>query len=830
MSLATDLSLFSSTTYPNRGETDPAKKTPAWIRQYAAAGVTEFMRSQASWLMWAHDPTIADNLAYALGEQDTGQYRRFSGGAGVDRNSIKITNRDGHFESGDDGAQVYHRRSGGGGGDTDPMALDSIIKATPLAILPVKLDALESTIVERGYEVDITALGQKADQEKKDHEALMRFWMEQGSDFRAAGIVPPAGLPDPMPATEPELKTYLDNWQVEAAAALERKLRICAIESGLEQILSDARKDVLRHGYTCLADFQQPGKRPISKHIPVQRGMFPHSAYADYRDMTMGGYWEVINHDTLMAEVNNNNRLTSNREGKNWTREDRQALKQLAMAGLPNNILDDVTQSDKANTGALKVVRWYFLTDDDWAEETYQAEDGSWKKKKAKADQPGPTMKGGEINKATINCLYECMLICGTALAYNCRKVLDQGRDLHNPNKAKMPFSITAPMMASNHAVSVTKNAKTIIDEIERSYRAYMAVKRTYTPEGNNYPPDLLGAMAAAMHIEGDNPEQAALRYIKQTGDSHFPNVNPDTSQPLQNPITANPHGIPPAMLQHMTDVFQQYQLLEMMTGANAVLSAATPQGDAMGKGVNQIAVQGAANIMSNTRDGLKRCYENHVRNLAGRIWLTEQDTPVTGTVKNPDGSKTDVGPYPKLHEYGFFMDVQLGPAQEEKDRLEQSAQLATQGPTPQLNYDDYLHVCWLIKGNLKTAQQYMAVAVSRKRRQDEEKAAKLQQQNGDISTQTAQAAAQAQMQADAAKHQQAMEKAQFDRETSWGITDRQNENQRLIAQNNTAAKVEVAHITELGQAVRTDVNNQHALQHTALQAALEPEPEPAAA
>jgi hypothetical protein len=825
MNLTQDLSAFSNTAFPQRVITDPAAKTPAWIRQMAAAGVTEFMRSQSNWHLWAHDTHIGQNIQYAEGEQDTRQYARLITGSGLTHNSLEVTNRDGIYQ-GPEGEQTTSV-SGGGTGPKDPMGLSSIINAKPLPILPVKLRGLKSTVMQQGYEATITALGKKAKKQAEEHEAELRLWVDFGGALKEQGMSPPPSMPDPMPETEAEIRTYLDNWQVGAAAELERKVKICWIESGGAQQMSEVADDILRHGYGCLADFQLPGQRPVTKRIMPHRGMFLPSAFPDYRDMSMGGYWEVLNLDDVLSE-SANNRRTCNAAGTNWTKEDRDRLRQLAQSTLPDTMTanDPLTGAMASGTGTVTVIRWYFRTDDLWGQESYRDESGATKKKKVGHDQEEPSKEGGKITRKLLNCLYEATLICGLDLAYNCQKVYDQGRDLHDPSKARMPFSIFVAGLVQGHPVSVTRNAKGIIDEIERSFRAYLAVKRTYTPDGVNVPPDLLEKMAEAMKIGGKNPAMAAYEYIKLTGDSFFPNIDPDTNMPVVSPITANPFGVPEAAAQHLADVFQQMQLLEMVTGANAVVSAATPTGDAMGKGVNQIALQGAANVMSYLRDGLKLIYESHARNLAGRIWLTEKDVPVTGVVSDLDGTKRQVKPVPDLYEYEFFMQVDLGPTVEEKAAFKQNAFAATQGgPAAQITMADYMQICWLVEGNLKTAQRYMAVAVDRKARRDEAKALNLQKANAEGNATAGQAVEEARQKTIQMEHQLRMSELQFTRETAWGGIDRQVQGQDRNSERMADSRVQVATIAEAGDVERTNATHQHEKENTVLTAALQPPP-----
>lgn len=835
MSFHTDLAQFLTSGFPNRAETDPAKKTPAWIRQMAAGGLTELWRSKAHWGLWAFDNDIANNLKYALGEQDTNQYTRMGkGGAGLNANSIEVTNRDGHFDEAGD----YHGRRGSGGGATDPTGLDSIINAPPLPILPTKIQALKSLIKQR-YEITITALGQKAKKQRAEHEAEVRLWMDLGDNMRELGMPMPEGMPDPMPQTEPELQTYLSMWQVQAAADLELKIQIADVESDIEQLMDEIATDLLTHGYGGLFDFYQAGKRTVSKRILPGRGLFLPSAYPDYRDADMGGVFDTIPFETVRAEVQGNEKYTCNADGKPWKKEDWEAVQRLAAHNISAAKLSEMDSElgQREGTGAITVVRWYFRTDNRRTWKTYIDKANNKRTRPQGAAYEIPEGEKGKLTEATVNCLYECTLICGTGLAYNCRKVFDQGRDLHDPLKARLPFALFSEGVTMGKPVSIVRRVKGIVDEMERSWRGFMAVRRTYVPEGSNYPPDLLLKMAEAMKVGGENPAMAAYAFIRTSGDSFFLRQDTDNPNiPIQNPITANPFGIPKAASDHLTHFFQQMQILEALTGANAVVSAATPGSEA-GKGVNQIALQGAANLMGYARNGLRKVYENHAKNLAGRIWATDAEIPTTGTVPGPDGAMREVGPRKDFHEYAFHMRVELGPSDEEWERLYQkAAEARAQG---QITIGDEVYIEWL--RNLKTAQRYLVVAVQKKAREDQKNKLAEMQANADSQTQAAQATAAAQQETVKMSHTLEMERLAFQRETAWGTVERQTAAQQLVAQGNNetklaasasndAARVEAARINQAGELARTAADNQHDHEATALNAVLTPEPTPAAA
>ena len=798
MTLATDFAAFINAGSP-AATTDSSLRTPAWIRQRCAAGLTEFHRAKAQWPMWAHDPDIAENLRYAHGVQDVRQYVRFNGSSAPAANSLEITNRDGYFDA--DGGYNRASRGSASPAGSDPTGLDSIINADPLPILPVKLRGLKATVMAAGYEATITALGKKADSEYAEHAALLREWMDMVQAYAQMGVPQPTKLPDPLPQTEEEYKTYLDDYQVEAAADLERKVQICGIESGIDQLMSELADDLLFQGYGCLIDEQLGPRRPVGKRILPSLGLFLPSAFADYRDRDEGGYLQYLSYADLLSEVEADVDCTCNSDGKPWTDDDRAIIKQLADQALPVGMQLDPSLGIVSGSGTLLVVRWKFRADDVRRWKTKTDEAGNQRTRAIK--DPKYTLVGkGKLLEVPVNNLYEATLVAGTSLAFSCRKVYDQGRDLHNPLKARLPFSLYA-ITANGRPMSVTRNAKGIVDEIERSWRGYMAVKRTYTPTGTNIPPDMLTLMAESMKFTDEN---AAYEFIKRTGDSFFPrNDNNNPGQPVVSPITTNPFGIPEEAVKHLSDMFQQLQLLEMVTGANAVVSATIPKGD-QGKGVNQIALQGAANVMAFLRDGLKNIYENHARNIAGRIWLSEHENPVTGTVPGDGGRQRYVGPNKQLADYEFHMDVRFSPTADEWQQLYAKASQAS--AAGQITIADEMKIQWL--NNLKTAQRYLAMAVARKAREDDARQAKLQEQNGQVQTQSAQAAAQSQQAANDAAHKNKMEQLAFERDTTWGGIDRTTSAQLQIARDSNVTKQDVAITNQHGTLTAQQQQQEH--------------------
>ena len=820
MNLALDFAAFVNAASPDRRTTDTSVKTPVWIRGMAAWGLTEFFRSKAGWRLWAHDDTIAENMAYAQGVQDVRQYVRMGGTtASRDSHDLEISNRDAYRD--DDGTLVRASRGGQSSlSDSDPTGLDSIINADPLPILPVKLRGLKATILAAGYEATITALGKKADDEFAAHAALVRQWMDLGTEYASMGMPKPEQLPDPLPQTEEEYKTYLDDYQVEAAADLERKVQICGVESGIDQLMTECADDFLSLGYGCLVDEQLPGQRPVGRRVLPSLGLFLPSAFADYRDRDEGGYIQYLSYSDILAE-SSDNKQTCNADGKPWSDDDRARLRELAASAVPTDTSLNPDLGHVVASGTIAVVRWKFRTNDLKRWKTKTDEAGNVRTKPIK--DPKYQLQGkGKLTEVPVSTLYEATLVAGTGLAFACRKVLDQGRDLHNPMKARLPFSLFA-IAVNGRPVSVTRNAKGIVDEIERSWRGYMAVKRTYTPTGSNIPPDMLTLMADAMSFKD---EDAAYQFIKQTGDSFFPrNDNNNPNQPVVSPITTNPFGIPEEAVKHLSDMFQQLQLLEMVTGANAVVSASTPTGE-QGKGVNQIALQGAANVMAFLRDALKHVYEGHARNIAGRIWLTEHEVPITGSVPGNGGRQRPVGPRKDLHGYEFHMDVRFAPTAEEWQKLYDKATQAS--ANKQITVADEMKIQWL--RNLKTAQRYLATAVARKEREDEARAARLQEQNGAVQTQTAQAAAAATAETNDRDHKNKMEQLAFQRDTAWGGIDRQTAAQLQAGAQAASARVEASATAASAALTQQQGQQEHEHASAVRDAMLAPEPGPVAA
>lgn len=777
MSTAFDLSGFNKfpAAYPDRTERNPTKKTDkdgAWIRQMCLAGVSEFMRCAGS-KMWYHGRAdMSELLSYALGTQDASKYLRVKQGSTAAATLGDL-------------------------GLDDPLGLDSILKAEPLPVLPVKLRALEALLDKQQYEASVTGLGPKAEAESRYHQAVVELWMDSGEAPRQLGRTPEGeGLPADLPQTQEEADTYLELRQVAAASMLEQKLLLANSEGKVEQQMTMCKQDLLRYGHGALFDQQRPGERPIPRRLFPGRVLAMPSAVPDCSDLTQAGFVERISIEQLQSEA-----LAA---GHKWGKGEWEEIKRLAMLSLPTGTQIDPTLGTAVQSGAVDVVRWFFLSDDDVVFKTSTTRDGNPVTRRKSADYKNTT-GGGQVTRQTVTNLYEGTLVVGgsQAIGYNFRKAVEQGRDLGNPLRAALPFSFYVAGQIDGHPVSVVRNAKGLVDEIEREYRGFMADMRSYVPEGYQVSPKALRS-AILKRAGGEKiSEQEAYLYFLMTGGTFAEGIDPETKAVLGPSVVKNPTGIPDSAAKHLSHVFQLLQVLEAVTAANAVVSAATPTPE-IGKGVAAMALQGAADVYSFLYKGQKWMFESMCQHLAARIAYTEHRNPVTGMLKGRNGKRIPVDAYPTLHEYRFHLDVKLAPTDQEWQQLMVDAKEAM--ATGELTWDDYMYLKW--ETNLKRAQRELAVRARRNRQRKMQEQLQLQKNNADVQTQGALQVEQAKQQTVQMANQLKMGELQFQRETTWGAIERQTEAQVQIGQLNAESKVQAAVIREQGQAEREEASD----------------------
>ncbi|TGE29821.1 hypothetical protein [Hymenobacter metallicola] len=799
-----DLTANYAVAYASRSERNPKKKTQEWIKQNACAYISDVLRNNST--MWYGGRDHYARLdTYAEGVQDTLQYRR--------------TKR---------------------GKTNDPVQLGQIVDQSPLPILPIKLHALEAMLEEREYDPTISVSGSRAAQEIERQIRNMEKWQDAGQFARQMGMRPSQdGLPEQVPADEDEMREWVESIELDAAIALEEKLALCLDRSRYKQLAAELRQQLLRHGLCLLHDKQIPGQAPTVVRVSPDMALMLTSRYADCRDWWAGAYLENITLEQLRSEVEAGKALDPKLKGleqHQW-----KALETHAASLLTSNMgTVDPAIGLKEDTATIQVVRVFFLSDDDEVQQVKPTSKGNPKTYRKPAGFKNESDKGRVVRR-TITNLYEATLVVGMDIAYNCRKSLEQGRDLANPLKARLPFAAYVAGRVGNKAISVVDHCISIVNDMERSIRMWRADMKTYVPEGFNIDPDVLKDIPLKGADGKPLSAQEAYEFFLETGTTFGKRVN-DSNEPLGLAVVKNPGGVPTTAGQHWNDFWNSMQLLEVITGANAVASAATPK-DGVGKGVQEQALMGTQNVLKYLFRAQESVHETIFRNLAGRIKLTEHRSPVTGTMSLPGGASKQVGPYPDLFRYDFTTGIEPRPTPEEWVDLYDTAKLALQqgvaGSPDGIDFEDYLFVRRI--PNLKKASRELARRIKRRRKRLQQESQQLQQQNGDVQNQSLQAKSQADMQLAQATFEQNMQIEQFRRETQWGAIEKQTEATIYLGELGNQTKLTALGVQEQGKTDRENLKVEHKLTEQVLggqqradeqlrEAALAPEPTSAAA
>lgn len=793
-----DLNQVPASAYPDLRLRNPAKKDHKWIKAVADGFLSEVWRGKNG--MW-YDGRDRQKiqLRYALAQQDTRQYLRT-------------------------------------GDPEDVSALKSLVDMAPLPILPNKLRALEGLLTEREYDPVLTVLGTQAEQDIHKLLSEVQLWMEQGQALREMGIQPPAHLPDQIPQDAEELREWLETVELDAEIAMEEKMAVCLDESNSKLLGQLVRRDLIRHGHTFLHDSQLPGRRPVVKHLGVGNGLFLPTTKPDCSDWWAAAHVETLTLSDVRREVDAGVEAGCRAlDTEDWRKVESAAGNTLH--GMPE--MRDASLGSRTDTGTLQVVRVFFLSDDEVVKQTKPTRAGN-----PKTYDKDPGFKNsnntGKVSRATLSNVYEASLIVGTDVAYNCRLAVEQKRDPMNPAKGRLPYAAYVAGQVEGKAVSMVDDCIPIINDMERSLRMWRVDMKTYIPEGYNVDPDAL----ASIPLVGSDGKKLnpidAYKHFRRTGDSFGKRMSEDGTTALGSVVEKNNTGVPASAQQHWADFWNARQLLEEVTGANAVVSASTPKAD-VGKGVQEQALAGTQNILRYLFDAQESVHLAIFRNLVARIWATEHRNPVVGALPQSEGRGKMVKPFPTLHKYTFLTGIEPRPTPEEWQSLYQTMQAAWQagmsGSADGLDVEDYIAIQRI--PNLKRAGRELARRIKRRRkRMSEENAANSEnnakQQSASIQEKKAADMEVAQMMAQIKQGELA-----FARETQWGGIDRQIEGQRYVAELTNQTKAAMAQMQQQGEAAREQVQQDHEAQLTALegqqQAAqtvlesdLEPEPTPA--
>lgn len=463
----------------------------------------------------------------------------------------------------------------------------------------------------------------------------------------------------------------------------------------------------------------------------------------------------------------------------------------------------------------IQVLEYYFLAIDKTVTE-YKVQRRRKKFKKIKADDARDP-EAEQIEKDIQN-LYQGKWIIGTDYIINHERAFNIPREKINGSyspKATLPIKMVAPGIYDMKNKSHVERMIPHEDAINLANLAFQTMMIKAKPPGVAV--DVRGLMDAAKAMGEAMKPIDVLKIYEQTGNLIFSSIT-EENDVINNRVITELRGGVSESFRSLIEVwqFKKQQIFEVVgINPNMDPTVADPN---VGLGVQDNAIQA-------TNDSLRPLFNSHLRlldSLAKEVALMVQDC----LEYDNEAFKSAIGAHStKILQLGkkvsmaqLGIKIELLPDDKEKADIIQLLQLGIESQT--LNASDAFRIKQVMKQDAKLAAQLLVYLEAKNRREAEEASAALQQQNGDIQMQSAQAAAQAnaeaQMQITQIEMQRLQmeyqlknqfEEAQFQRQMK--LQELKNQGMYVVAEINTGGKVEVQEAANKGKVVAQQVANE---------------------
>ena len=404
---------------------------------------------------------------------------------------------------------------------------------------------------------------------------------------------------------------------------------------------------------------------------------------------------------------------------------------------------------------------------------------------------PPQDMEGGYSKLLrSIETIYEGALILGTNKLLKWEMSKNMLRPKSDFTKVKMNYSIVAPRMYEGKIESLVSRITGFADMIQLTHLKLQQVLSRMVPDGVYLDADGLAEIDLG-NGTNYNPQEA-LNMFFQTGSVIGRSFTQDGDMnPGKVPIQEITSGSGGNKMQALIGNYNYYlQMIRDVTGLNEARDGSTPDKNAL-VGVQKMA---AANSNTATRHILQAglfLTSETAECLSLRISDIIEYSPTRDAFIQAIGSHNvaTLDEMKNLHLYDFGIFIELLPDEEEKAMLENNIQMALQQQN--IEMEDAIDLREI--NNIKLANQLLKVRRKKKFARDQQLQQQNMQQQTESNIQTAEAAANAEMQKNQAKVQAEAQleqmKAQIDSQKMMQEVEHKKELMNLEFQMNMQLK-----------------------------------------
>jgi hypothetical protein len=379
----------------------------------------------------------------------------------------------------------------------------------------------------------------------------------------------------------------------------------------------------------------------------------------------------------------------------------------------------------------------------------------------------------------------------------------------------ELPISIIAPDIFDMQNKSLVESVIPIQDQMILAHLKIQQDMIKAVPPGIAFDIDKMDGIITSMG-EGTKPTDI-LKMYQQTGSIAYSGTNADNTPVNGKVIDVLPNGLGSNFLAYISVQQHLIQQMNDAVGYNSAVDASSPDSNAL-VGVQKMAAQA-------TQNALRPHYAsvlNLILRSTERLVLMIQDSMEF----NEEAFVMAIGEQAAATiKYGrkvafnqFAIDIELSPDEEEKFNIEQKIQLGLKNGT--LFVSDSIRIEQELKHSAKLAAQLLVLLENKNKQDKIKESMSLQQQNGEVQTQAAQAASQfkqEEMQLEVQSKSQlfqveynlkdAFEEKQFQRQMK--LQELKNQGADTVAVINSHSKVDVQNAANEGKIIATQVQSQ---------------------
>lgn len=406
--------------------------------------------------------------------------------------------------------------------------------------------------------------------------------------------------------------------------------------------------------------------------------------------------------------------------------------------------------------------------------------------------------------KTDYKVVYEGKWIIGSDIFFGCKLQTNMKRAKSSLTNTELSYHVISPDLYQMTTYSLGDQMKTIADQIQLAWYKLQNVMLRARPRGVLIEIGALEGVPLGKGGQSLKPFELIDLY-NQTGNLVYRRLSDDGQASNYKPIEELENGLGGEAVQYFNIIKQNIELLRDILGFNEVTDGSTPD-PRMLNGVAKYASESTNNSLDYIKRSARKLLERACYGLTLRIQDAALLGKIEGYVRSLGSSSVQffkIDPEVSIMECGLT--IQQKPDEFEREKLARRIEQAIQ--SNQITLADAMMIENL--DNLKYAEVLLAYRIKQNQDDAQKRSIELQQMNGKIQQDAAQAAEQAKQQTLQMEASLKMQVIQLEKKLEADMLAMKLQNEALIEQGKIEGKINTAKIESNSREYIAEIKNQ---------------------